>query len=88
MFEVHLLVEKELKKLELFDPTYFCRKSHFEDDGTQNYLVFQTTYRYFKMVSNTNDHILSWKSKGLFDESMKPPSTSNNMLNPLLIRLY
>ena len=27
-------------------------KSHFEDDGTQNYLVFQITYRYFKTVSN------------------------------------
>ena len=41
----HLLVEKELKKLETFDSTYFRDKSHFEDDGTQNYLVFQTTYR-------------------------------------------
>ena len=37
-----------------------------------------------KRVSNTNDHFLSWKSKGLSDESIKSPSTSNNMLNPLL----
>ena len=36
------------------------------------------------MVSNTNNHILSWKSKGLFDESIKPPSTSSNIPNPLL----
>ena len=36
----HLLVENELKKLETFDSIYFCGKSHFEDDGTQNYLVF------------------------------------------------
>ena len=36
----HLLVETELKKLETFDSVYFCGKIHFEDDGTQNYLVF------------------------------------------------
>ena len=74
----------ELKRLETFDSIYFPGKNHFEADGTQNYLVFQTTYRYFKRVSNTNDHILSWKSKGLSDESIKPPSTTNNILNPLL----
>ena len=37
----HLLVENELKKLETFDSSYFICKSHFEEDGTQNYLVFQ-----------------------------------------------
>ena len=71
-----------LKKLETFDSIYFCGESHFEDDGTQNYFVFQTTYRYFKTVSNNDANILSWKSKGLSDESIKPPSTSNKMLNP------
>ena len=29
-------------------------------------------------------HILSWKSKRLFDEIIKPRSTSTNILNPLL----
>ena len=79
-----MLVENELKKLEKFHSIYFCGQSHFEDYRTQNYLVFQTTYRYFKRVSNANDHILSWKSEGLSDESIKTPSTSNNMLYPLL----
>ena len=37
----HLLVKNKLKKLETFDSIYFRGKSHFEDDGTQNYLVFQ-----------------------------------------------
>ena len=40
----HLLVENQLKKLETFDSIYFCGKSHFEDDGAQNYLVFQPIY--------------------------------------------
>ena len=71
-----------LKKSETFDSIYFRGKSHFEDNGTQNYLVFQTVYRYFKTVSANDSNILSWKSKGLSDESIKPPSTSNKMLNP------
>ena len=36
----HLLFENELKKLKTFDSCYFIGKSHFEEDGTQNYLVF------------------------------------------------
>ena len=70
------------KKLETFDSIYFRGKSHFEDDGTQNYLVFQTVNRYFETVSANDSNILSWKSKGLSDESIKPPSTSDKMLNP------
>ena len=70
-----------LKKSETFDSIYFRGKSHFEDNGTQNYLVFETAYRYFKTVSINDSNILSWKSKALSDEIIKPPSTSNKMLN-------
>ena len=38
---INLLVENELNKLKTFDSSYFISKSHFEEDGTQNYLVFQ-----------------------------------------------
>ena len=61
-----------------FDSIYFRGKSHFENDGTQNYLVFQTVSRYFKTVSN----ILSWKSKGLSDKSINPHSTYSKIFNP------
>ena len=43
----HLLVENELKKLKAFDLSYFRGKSHFEEDDTQNYLVFQPKQNYF-----------------------------------------
>ena len=42
-----LLVENELKKLKIFDLSYMIGKSHFEEDGTQNYLVFQQRHRYY-----------------------------------------
>ena len=79
----HLLVENELNKLKTFDSGYFIGKSHFGEYGTQNYLVFQQMYRYFKMITNT-DYISSWKSKGLSAESIKPPAISDNSLNPAL----
>ena len=46
----HLLVENELKKLKTFNSSYFKGKSHFQEDGAQNYLVFQPMYRYFKRI--------------------------------------
>ena len=41
----HLLVENELKKLQKFDSAFFRGKSHFEEDGAQNYLVFQPMHK-------------------------------------------
>ena len=79
----HLLVENELNKLKTFDSSYFIGKSHFEEDGTQNYLVFQPLNKYFKVIINT-DYISSRKSKRLSAESIKPPATSDNSLNPAL----
>ena len=37
----HVLVENKLNKLKTFDSGYFIGKGHFEEDGTQNYLVLQ-----------------------------------------------
>ena len=51
------------------------------EDGSQAFLMFQPIYRYFKTITNTN-YILSWKSRGLSAESVKPPRTSDNSLNP------
>ena len=58
----HLLVENELKNLKMFDSSYFRGKNYFENDGTQNYLVFQPMNKYFEITPTTNT-ILSWKSK-------------------------
>ena len=75
----HLLIENKLNKFKTFDPSYFVGKSHFEEDVAKNYLVFQLIVRYLKLITDTN-YILSWKSKGLSAESIKPPTTSDNSL--------
>ena len=49
---------------------YFIGKSHFEEDGVQNYLVFQLVYRYFKFIASTN--------------FIKPPASSDNNLTPAI----
>ena len=73
--------ENELKKLKTFDSIYVRSKSHFEEYGTQNYLVFQPLNIYFKVIANT-DNVSSWESKGLSAETFKPPATSDNGLTP------
>ena len=82
----HLLVKNELNKLKTFVSSYFIGKSHFEEDDTQNYLVFQPIYKYFKACSITQyvEYVSEWKSKGLFNESIRAISTSDNILNPTL----
>ena len=70
-----------MNKLKTFDSSYFIGKSHFEEDGIQNYSVFQPLNKYFKVIA---DYISSWKSKGLYAESIKPPTTSDNSLTPAL----
>ena len=46
----HLLFENELEKLQTFDSSYIQRKSHFEEDGAGNYLIFQPINRCFKRI--------------------------------------
>ena len=75
-----LIVRNEINQIKDFEFGYFIGKSHFED-GTQNYLVFQPMYRYFKTDSY---HISSWTSKGLSNESITPFSAPNNFLTPSL----
>ena len=70
-----LRVENELNKLKTFDSSYFIGKSHFDEDGTQNYLVFQPLNKYFKLITNKLS-ILSWQSKGLSTENSDSPTTS------------
>ena len=55
----HVLVENELKKLKTFDSSYFFGKSHFEEDGIQDYLVFQLLNKYFKVIASIN-YVSSW----------------------------
>ena len=77
----HLLVENELKKLTAFDSSYFIGRNHFEEDHTQNHLVFQPLNKYLKKITNTK-YISSWQSKGLSDETINTPTTSDYKLNP------
>ena len=75
-----------MNKLKTFDSSYLIGKSHFDEDDTQNCLVFQPIIRYFKVntIVNLADYVLSWKSKGLSAKSIKPPTTSDNSLTPEL----
>ena len=82
----HFLVGNEFKKLNTFDLSYFIGKSHFEEDGAQNYLVFQPIYRYFKIIAGVGNgsYIYYWQSKGLSDERINSITASNYSVTPFL----
>ena len=69
-----------MNKLKTFDLSYFIGENHFEEDGTQNYLVFQPIVRYFKVntIINVADYVLSWESKGLSAATIKSHTMSDN----------
>ena len=48
----------------------------------QYYIVFQLAFKYFKMPSPKSNQIMAWKSNGLSEESIKPPTAPNNSLAP------
>ena len=45
-----MFLENEFKKVKTFLSNYFRDKIHFEEDGTQNCLVFQPINRYFEDI--------------------------------------
>ena len=78
-------IKLNINKLQAHDLSYFKGKQYFDEgSGKHNYLVFLPMRKYFKLnsVAGVTDYVLSWQSKGLSNASIKPPTTSNNSLNP------
>ena len=75
-----------MKKLKTIDLSYFFGKSHFEEDGTQNYLVFQPMYKSFKRIGcvDNGNYIYYWQSKGLSDERINSIKRFDHSITPNL----
>ena len=48
---------EKIKNIQKFDLSYFMGKCYFDDDGSQNYLIFQPVFKYFQIFSVTIDRI-------------------------------
>ena len=78
-----IAIENELQKFKTFK--LFRGKNHFDEDGTQNYYIFQPISKYLKVVYvNDINYILSWKSRGLNDIKIESIKTNNYSLNPCM----
>ena len=77
----------KINKLQTYDLSYSRGKQYFDEgSGKQNYLVFLPMRKYPKLnsVSSVTDYVLSWQSKGISNEGIKPFTKYNNSLNPRL----
>ena len=68
-----------MTKLKAFDSNNYNGKNYFDEDGIQNYLVFQSILKYFTLDSSW---IIKWVLKGLSNESLEVVFTSSNTLTP------
>ena len=75
-----------MKKLKIFDSSYFIGKNYFEEDGTQNCLVFLPMYRYFKRIAGVGNssYIYYWESKYSSHERINSIKTYNHSITPNL----
>ena len=87
----HVLIQNELKseqvkikKLQTFDSSLFIGQSCFFNDRLQNFLIFQPIFDSFVIPAGHTETIIAWKSKGLSNEMIKPPTTANYNLSPKL----
>ena len=70
-------IKLNINKLQAYDLIYFKGKQYFDEgSGKQNYLVFLPMGKYFKLnsVVGVIDCVLSWRSKGISNGSIKPPT--------------
>ena len=72
--------------MKIFDSSYFIGKSYFEEHGTQDYLVFQPMYRYFKRIADAGNGNYSyyWQSKGFSDKRISFIKTPYHIITPFL----
>ena len=81
------MAEDIIKKIHIYDLSYFKGRKYFDEgNGKQNYIEFLPMRKYFKLTSIAGviGRVLSWQSKGISNESIKPPTTSNYGVNPKL----
>ena len=57
-------------------------KNYFDDDGSNIYLSFQPITCTFTVLADDTETIIPCKSKGFSKESIKPPASPGNCLDP------
>ena len=84
-FVIILLYWFVTKNIGKYDISGKCGKSRKYDIYVERFYenVAFHAVRCFKLIANTL-YISSWKSKGLSAETIKPPSTSDSSITPLI----
>ena len=71
--------------MKTFDSSLFIGQSYFNNDGSQNYLIFQPIYKTITIFFVLPDTNLEWESKRLSNEKFTSPYTANKSLFSKLV---
>ena len=72
------------EKIKTFILSWNIGRNEFDDEGSQNHLIFQPISNTFAMPDVDTETIIVWKPK----ESIKSPTTPGNSLAPKLKWVY
>ena len=77
-----------LKKIQKFDLSTCNGKNYFGNDS-KNSLVFEASLQYIRLnydddYSAPSNSVLSWESKQVFKEIIKPPRSNKNILSTIV----
>ena len=75
----------KIVNLQTYDLSFFIGQSYFNNDGSQNYSIFQPIYETITTFSGLTNTISEWESKGLSNEKFTPPYTANKNFSPKLV---
>ena len=78
----HVLVENELQT---FYSSLFIDQSYLNNDRAKLYLIFQPIHKTATTFSGVPDPIPEWKCKGLSNEKIMTPHTTNKSLSIKLV---
>ena len=75
----------KIVKLQTYDLNHFVGQSYFNNNGSQNYLIFQPIYKTITAFSGLTTTLSVWQSKGFSNEKCKLHYTANKSLSPKLV---
>ena len=81
----HVLLENEFKNLKTFHSSLFICQSYFVNNGSHQLLIFQPIQKILTTFPGLDNTIAQWGSKGLSNEKINSPYTTNHKLSPKIV---
>lgn len=84
LYKIQAKMREKSKDLQAFNSRFLIGKGYFSSNASQDYLIFQSDFKYFQMFCGT-DRIFAWESR---EGSIETSPTSDNSFIPKLTFIH